>query len=490
MWCNELTTTQKHQGGAIMMQQKNDSVNTQIDGFETTHQSLTGRAGLTIVSRYIRANRITELLHDMFGFLRKSAKGQTLSTIFKQLLLFFIDGTDFHLTRFDQLKRDKAYAQTIEVKQSQLLSSHAMKRFFASFTRLRVFLFRKVLQSLFLWRLQIEQPKTIKIGIDTMVLDNDDALKREGVEPTYKKVKGFQPLQAYWGRFLIDAIFREGKAHSNHGNHVQRMVVRLVQLIRRHYKADVPIILLADTGFYDEKLFLLCEKLEIGFIIGGKIYQDIAEFVTSMPDKHFFEYAKHGKSWLYCEFGHKRKSWTRFWRTVYACSKTDDTKQYYLEFARPDTILHTNLGMNNAVTNMLIKIHNQANPDQLAKSITPEALLRAYHNRARDELVNRGIKDFGTEQLPFKNFTANAAYYYVMAIAFNLFEAFKHDIKSEVVPISMFASTFRRKVLDLAGQIIHHARKTIIKISSVAAEALDFSKLWENSLKATQIILV
>jgi hypothetical protein len=43
-----------------------------------------------------------------------------------------------------------------------------------------------------------------------MVMDNDDALKREGVDPTYKKVKGFQPLQMYWGRYLIDAIFRNG----------------------------------------------------------------------------------------------------------------------------------------------------------------------------------------------------------------------------------------------------------------------------------------
>ena len=58
-----------------------------------------------------------------------------------------------------------------------------------------------MLQRLFIWRLSIEQPELIKLGIDTMVLDNDDALKREGVDPTYKKVKGFQPLQMYWGRY-------------------------------------------------------------------------------------------------------------------------------------------------------------------------------------------------------------------------------------------------------------------------------------------------
>lgn len=48
-----------------------------------------------------------------------------------------------------------------------------------------------MLHILFLWRLRIGKPKVIKLGIDTMVMDNDEAEKREGVEPTYKKVKGF-----------------------------------------------------------------------------------------------------------------------------------------------------------------------------------------------------------------------------------------------------------------------------------------------------------
>ena len=42
-----------------------------------------------------------------------------------------------------------------------------------------------------------------------MVMNNDDAEKREGVEATYKKVKCFQPLQIFWGRSIIDALFRE-----------------------------------------------------------------------------------------------------------------------------------------------------------------------------------------------------------------------------------------------------------------------------------------
>lgn len=65
---------------------------------------------------------------------------------------------------------------------------------------MRIWLFRQVLQQLFLWRLRHEQPEVIVLGIDTMVLDNSEADVRHGVEPTYKMgVKGFQPLQITWG---------------------------------------------------------------------------------------------------------------------------------------------------------------------------------------------------------------------------------------------------------------------------------------------------
>src|SRR4030042_4565707 len=136
-----------------------------------------------------------------------------------------------------------------------MCSSHAIKRFFQGINASQICLFRKVLLILFIWRLKIEKPEVIKLGIDTMVLDNDEALKREGVEPTYKKVKGYQPLQMTWGNYLIDAIFRSGKKHSHYSNHVIKMVKTVVKKIRNEYSKDVPIVLRADTGFFDESNF-------------------------------------------------------------------------------------------------------------------------------------------------------------------------------------------------------------------------------------------
>lgn len=141
-----------------MIDENTASVKTTIDDFRPVDEKISNRAGLALVAKYLSAIGITQMLADRFGFLKKSAKGAPLRSIFNQLILFFSDGTDFHLTRFDVLKRDAAYAAVIETKDQDMLSSHSVKRFFGNFSRLRVYLLRKVLQRLFLWQFQSTRP--------------------------------------------------------------------------------------------------------------------------------------------------------------------------------------------------------------------------------------------------------------------------------------------------------------------------------------------
>jgi hypothetical protein len=440
-----------------------------------TDDCLSSRAGLVLVTRYIKNTRICHFLSDLFCFVKKSSKGIAVRSLFHQLICFFFDGSNFHLTHFDDLAKDEGYAASIETSVNHMASSHAVKRFFQAISDVRVLLFRKVLQQLFIWRLRIEQPTLIKLGVDTMVMDNDDAFKREGVDPTYKKVKGFQPLQMYWGRYIVDTIFRNGKAHSNHGNHVYRMLKGIVRLIRKHYSKEVPIIFLADTGFYDNELFKLCDRLQTGFVFGGKMYDEIKDIVIHTPDNEFFEYKKNGKTWLFCEFEDKRKSWDTAWRTIYTKPIANDEGQILLEFARPETIIYTNIGIDNSITRSILNVKEKKDT-----TINPQAIITLYQQRGRDELVNRGLKDFGVEQLPFKRFTANAAFYYMMVISFFLFESFKYDINSEIIPVEWYATTFRRRCLDVAGKIVRTARQLILKIARPVFELLQFDLLWEK----------
>jgi hypothetical protein len=193
-----------------------------------------------------------------------------------------------------------------------MLSSHAVKRFFTAFSWFRIWLFRRLLQQLFRWRLQIAKPQVIVLGLDTMVMDNDEARKRHGVEPTYKKVKGFQPLQLTWGRLIIDAVFRGGSKHSNDGDTVIKMVSHLVKFIRKHYGEEVPIIIRLDAGFFDQKLFQAFDKLGIGYICSGRIYEEIQTLAERADGSQWRRYQNHQQSWDYLEFGDRRANWDSF----------------------------------------------------------------------------------------------------------------------------------------------------------------------------------
>ena len=110
-----------------------------------------------------------------------------------------MDGTDMSISSFDNKKKDTGYASLLENTVSQMASSHQMKRFFSKFSIVSDGVYNKILHELFIWKLKLSKPKIIVLGIDTMVMDNNDAKKREGNEVTYKKKKGFQPLHICWG---------------------------------------------------------------------------------------------------------------------------------------------------------------------------------------------------------------------------------------------------------------------------------------------------
>ncbi|MCD6298098.1 MAG: hypothetical protein J7M30_13185 [Deltaproteobacteria bacterium] len=87
------------------------------------------------------------------------------------------------------------------------------------------------------------------------------------------------------------------------------------------------------------------------------------------------------------------------------------------KFARPETIVYTNLGMGDLIDGQIYKAGE-------GNLLTAQGLIAAYHGRGCDELVHRALKDFGSEQLPFKCFHQDAAFYYTMLIAFFVYEAF------------------------------------------------------------------
>jgi hypothetical protein len=453
-----------------------------ISKVEITNDTLTSRGGIALFVKYVQAVNIIGLLLEKFGFLKKSSKGVTLQNLFLQMLCFFFDGSSRHLNYFDQLQEDAGYAAVLEVPEAQMASSHAMKRFFGAFGVFAGEAFRWVLKQLFVWRLRLNRPRVIELTVDTMVMDNDEALKREGCDPTYKKVKGFQPLHLIWEGKIVDAIFRRGKRHSNYGNHVKKMIRNAVSLILEKYDASVAIVIRFDSGFFDETNFALCDELDIGFIATGKVLEAIKKQVAAIPEAQWKDYDNGRQMWSYARFDYRCKAWDkeRSYRALYTRPQYDEGQQL-LEFARPDNIIVTNLDpAHTALTKMEPELQKYWSEDP--------TLIFHHHQRGADELPHRALKEFGSEQLPFKRFGANRAYYYLMVVTYFLFETFKEDNLKDILPITSYATTIRRKLVDFAAKVVRTGGEVILKVPAVMMERLQLATLWIRCQAAPAIL--
>ena len=177
------------------MKIESDEGSCKINGIEITNDTLSNRGGLLFALRYVDSIGFLDKVEQQLGHLRKSSKAATMREATRQIIAYFLDGSSHAISGFDILKNDPGYSAVLERTQQELLSTATIKRYFRKFNGNGFATFKSILNDLFVWRLKVEKPKVIVLHLDTMVLNNDDAEKREGVKPTYKEVCGFQPLQ-------------------------------------------------------------------------------------------------------------------------------------------------------------------------------------------------------------------------------------------------------------------------------------------------------
>ncbi len=213
--------------------------------------------------------------------------------------------------------------------------------------------------------------------------------------------------------------------------------------------------------------------MKIGYICGGRIYEELKTLAEKAETRQWQQYRNRRQVWDYLELGDRRGAWKVF-RRAFLCRPVAEGRQQLLDYVRPLSIFYTNLGMGQTIDQRLAAVG-------LKHYLAAEGIIAGYHSRGADELVHRGLKDFGFEELPFLRFAPNAALYYTMLVAFFLFECFKADVCADVIPVEAYATTLRRRLIDVAAKIVRHAGKIILKVAAAAMEQLQFAALWARS---------
>jgi hypothetical protein len=438
-----------------------------INHVEITELELTGRAGMNSVVNFLERTNIISILSEKFSGLEKSSKGLGVYDFFKQVACFFFLGDNLRISEFDRLKNDVGYAKIIETCIEKMGSADAVSRMFDKFNQGEVLKFRDIFEIIFDVIVQKHTGPFISLTLDSMVLDNNDSKNKQGNTPTYKNVLGFQPLHLILNGMIVDMTFRGGSTHGNSEDTALNMIVKAIRTIRRVKGNSYPIIFNMDSGFMDQKLFKAIEENNAFFICSGKKYKSIKESVKSSKDSAWHVFEGKRLTYRFLEFQSKCDSWEKKYRTFYTALEIEENGQMRINFDDSENVIYTNI---------------KKKSKEFSQAVTASTnIIAMHHGRGADELPHRGLKEFGTEIMPFKDYYANHAFYALMVINFNMFELYKREVIQNEEYIGSYANRIRRKFIDIAGYFSKTGHQIILKINKCVADATNFLAIWDRS---------
>lgn len=268
-----------------------------------------------------------------------------------------------------------------------------------------------------------------------------DAMQVEGekrdAQFTYQGVKGYMPMLGYLfepGICLLDE-FREGNASPGAG-HVAFYLACLQRMPERKRIARFR----ADSASYQADLINELEGDDVLWTITADQDSAVRKVIASLPESAWKE-AFPGAGYEVAETVHSMEKTTSSFRLVV---KREERRQQnlfdgekYFHYA-----VATNLPEEKSALDVL-----------------------AWHNqRGQAENYHKELKiGFGQDQMPCGQTFANAVYFRLGVIAYNLFLGFKRL----ACPASWrhhTMTTVRWKLIQLAGRIIHHAGQIVLRL--------------------------
>lgn len=257
---------------------------------------------------------------------------------------------------------------------------------------------------------------------------------------TYKGNKGYMPMLGflYEAGLCIYDDFRDGNvapAYGQKGFYI-RCKDRMPEGKRIGYYR-------ADSASYQADLINELEADKVKFGITASLDRAVKSLIKSIREEEWIEPEK--------GYGYKVSD------TVHTMSRTKDAFRLVIKRTSRQQGLFDNEGdgyMYHAIATNWSEEEKDANE-----------ILKWHNQRGEAENFNKEVKiGFGMERMPCGQTSANAVFFRIGIIAYNLFIGFKRLSCPESWQRHTI-STFRWKMVQIAGRIIRHAGQTILKLA-------------------------
>ena len=386
--------------------------------FEMTNERLSSRSGLSLMVGFYNALGLSELT-DKYLPPPLSFRGFKPSAFVNSLCLLLTSGGR-SLDDIRELKTEKALFDITGIKT------------IPDPTAIGNWLRRTGKNGLLgLKRLRNEINKTIMEKEDTGGYTLDNRRNRDNIGKKrcpYNKNKGYMPMLGFIAEndICINDDFRDGNISPADDNLEFYLECKKSLPAGKKYER-----VRADSASYQSSLINILEEDNVKWAITARKDKSVKQAIKSI--KHWIKHNDY-------EIG----------ETVHSMDKTKSAFRLIVkrEYRQPD-LFEEEIFYHAVASNI--------------EDMSAACVLEFHNKRGQAENLNKEVKaGFGLEKMPCGEFLANAVFFRIGIIAYNLFLGFKKLFAPSMMNHTI--STFRWKIINIAGKVVSHSKNQILKL--------------------------
>jgi DDE family transposase len=302
--------------------------------------------------------------------------------------------------------------------------------------------------------LQERAPQTTAtIDLDATILES----QKRRAKGTYDGRTGYQPVVALWAEqdMVLADEFRDGNVPAGTGNRrvLERAVAALPPGVER-------IMVRADSAAYEQDLLRWLDAKGIGYAISADMSRELAAAIQTLPDD----------AWqIEREDGDALRHWAEVAYVpsdgMFAKDRPVPPRYLALRITKKQGRLFADGGevKHFAIVTNLPDPEGGAGLDLIRWQRGKAGTVEHAHHVLTNELA--------AEALPSQKFGANAAWFRLNVLLYNLLSAFKRIALPEELHNAR-PKRLRFVLLNGVGRVVRHARETVLRLVGAARRQL------------------
>jgi hypothetical protein len=378
---------------------------------ESTNEKLTPRTGVAIFGEYLKGMNLEKLCNTNLPKAKRNNGYSAFEFIYPFILMLHSGGR--FLDDIKEIRADKALTTLLKIR--NIPTANAFSKYLHKHNSNGEDGVRQVNKQYLKQFLKSIKNEELILDIDATFIE----AHKNTTKWSYKDAPGYMPMVGHInGGYVIDVDFREGSEAPASKN--LEFIKQCAEQLPLGKKFDR---FRADSASYQAEIFNYCEKKNILFTVTAKKNKNVFDSIKSIKDKEWQTFSKREKV---AEFTHTMQDTDNAFRMIVIKKDITPMLPTFGEYISDEVMMQYQdeiyyciaTNDNDLTSQEIIKLHRQ-------RGETSENKIKELKN------------GFNMSYLPTSNFEANAFYFSIGTLAYNLFLLFKQIL----VEISQHSST-------------------------------------------------